>query len=103
MQQLTPIGGTAGCVVAGRLAAADPDLEILVVEGGQNNFNDPIIVNPGVALYNVAPGSKSALFWQGEKSDHLAGRAPIVQSGGVLGGGSSINYMMWAFNLSLDV
>ncbi|KAG4419671.1 hypothetical protein IFR04_007171 [Cadophora malorum] len=88
-------GGTAGCVVAGRLAAADPHLEILVVEGGQNNFNNPRIVNPGVALYNIVPGSKTALFWQGEKSDHLAGRAPMVQSGGVLGGGSSINYMMY--------
>ncbi|KAH7409702.1 hypothetical protein BKA64DRAFT_665641 [Cadophora sp. MPI-SDFR-AT-0126] len=88
-------GGTAGCVIAGRLAAADPNLEILVIEGGQNNFDDPRIVNPGVALHNIVPGSTTAMFWQGEKSEHLAGRSPVVPSGGVLGGGSSINYMMY--------
>ncbi|KAK0110181.1 hypothetical protein ONS95_002832 [Cadophora gregata] len=87
-------GGTAGCVVAGRLTTADPNLEILVIEGGPNNFHDPRIVNPGVALHNIFPGSTTARFWQGEKSEHLAGRAPVVQSGGILGGGSSINYMM---------
>lgn len=39
-------GGTAACVAAGRLAKANPDLKILLVEGGRNNFQDPTIVNP---------------------------------------------------------
>jgi alcohol oxidase len=39
-------GGTAACVAAGRLAKANPDLKILLVEGGKNNFQDPTIVNP---------------------------------------------------------
>ncbi|KAH7308843.1 alcohol oxidase-like protein [Rhexocercosporidium sp. MPI-PUGE-AT-0058] len=88
-------GGTAGCIVAARLAAADPSLSILVVEAGQNNFNNPTIVHPGVFFLNVLPVSTTATFWQGEKSEHLAGRSPIVLSGGILGGGSSINFMMY--------
>lgn len=80
--------------MASRLAEASPNLSILVIEGGQDNFNDPAIVNPGVFLFNLLPGSTKALFWQSEKSEHLAGRSLIVPSGGILGGGSSINFMM---------
>ena len=88
------IGGTAGCILAGRLAQADPSMSILVVEGGKNNFNDPTVTNPAVFLSHLAPGSKSAIFYQGKRSDKLSGRAPIVPAGGILGGGSSINFMM---------
>ncbi|KAG4433517.1 hypothetical protein IFR05_011000 [Cadophora sp. M221] len=88
-------GGTAGCIVAGRLAATDPSLSILVIERGQDNFNNPNIVHPGVFFRNIAPGSTSAIFWEGEKSKLLAGRSLIVPSGGILGGGSSINFMMY--------
>lgn len=31
-------GGTAACVAAGRLAKANPDLKILLVEGGPNQY-----------------------------------------------------------------
>jgi alcohol oxidase len=87
-------GGTAGCILASRLSQADPSLSILVVEGGKNNFNDPTVTNPAVFLSHLAPDSKSAIFYQGRKSDKLGGRAPIVPAGGILGGGSSINFMM---------
>lgn len=88
------IGGTAGCIVAGRLAANDPNLSILVIEGGKNNYNDENVVNPALFLEHIAPGSKTAIFYQGMKSEALAGRKPIIPSGGILGGGSSINFMM---------
>ncbi|KAK3328178.1 alcohol oxidase-like protein [Cercophora scortea] len=88
-------GGTASCIVAGRLAAADPSLTILVIEGGANNYNVPTIVNPVFYLSNIVPGSKTAIFYQGNKSAALADREPIVPSGGTLGGGSSINFMMY--------
>lgn len=88
------IGGTAGCILAGRLSEADPSLSILVVEGGKNNFNDPTVTNPAVFLTHLAPGSKNAIFYKGKKSDKLGGREPIVPAGGMLGGGSSINFMM---------
>lgn len=31
-------GGTAACIAAGRLAKANPDLKILLIEGGPNQF-----------------------------------------------------------------
>ncbi|KAI0487114.1 GMC oxidoreductase [Xylaria cf. heliscus] len=88
-------GGTAGCIVAGRLAEADPNLSILVIEGGKDNYGDPGVVTPAIFLPNIGPGSKNAIFYKGNKSDNLAGREPIVPSGGILGGGSSINFMMY--------
>lgn len=54
-------GGTAACVAAGRLAKANPDLRILLIEGGRNNFQDPTVVNPAVYLSHLAPDSKTAL------------------------------------------
>ncbi|KAK7983350.1 polyketide synthase [Apiospora arundinis] len=88
-------GGTAGCVVAARLAEADPSLSILVIEGGRNNHNDPLVVNPAPFLSLLQPSTKAALFYQGNKAPQLADREPIVPSGGILGGGSSINFMMY--------
>ena len=54
-------GGTAACVAAGRLAKARPDLKILLVEGGRNNFEDPTIRNPAIYLSHLAPDSTTAL------------------------------------------
>jgi ribulose 1,5-bisphosphate synthetase/thiazole synthase len=34
-------GGSAGCVVAGRLANLDHNLKVLLIEGGENNLNNP--------------------------------------------------------------
>lgn len=34
-------GGSTGCCVAGRLARASPDLQILIVEAGANNYDSP--------------------------------------------------------------
>lgn len=88
-------GGTAACVAAGRLAESDPGLSILVIERGRDNFNVPTIVNPVFAPANLLPETKTAIFYKGHRSEELAGREPIVQSGGTLGGGSSINFMMY--------
>jgi len=88
-------GGTAACVAAGRLAAANPGLEILVVEQGPNNLNNPMVVTPALFMAHLAPDSKTATFWKGNKSSALNGRSPIVPTGQVLGGGSSINFMMY--------
>lgn len=88
-------GGTAACIVAGRLAEADPGLSILVVEQGPNNLGDPKIVNPAMFSTHLLPDSKTAIFHKGNREEALNGREPIVPSGGVLGGGSSINFMMY--------
>ena len=88
-------GGTAACVAAGRIAVADPSLSILIIEGGKNNLNDPSITNPALYLTHLAPNSQTAIFYKGNKEKGLNDREPIVPSGGVLGGGSSINFMMY--------
>ncbi|KAJ9646228.1 hypothetical protein H2204_000891 [Knufia peltigerae] len=88
-------GGTAGCVVAARLAEADPNLRVLLIEQGQNNYERPEVVYPALFPGNILTDSKTALFWKGNKSVQLADREPIVPSGGILGGGSSINWMVY--------
>ncbi|CAE6457691.1 unnamed protein product [Rhizoctonia solani] len=88
-------GGTAACVAAGRLAKANPQLDILLVEQGPNNFNEPNVVTPGLFLTHQAPDSKTAIFWKGNKSAALNGRSPIVPTGRILGGGSSINFLKY--------
>ncbi|TVY31638.1 Alcohol oxidase, partial [Lachnellula subtilissima] len=88
-------GGTAACVAAGRLAKANPDLKILLVEGGRNNFQDPSVRNPAVFLSHLAPDSKTALVYKSNASPHLNNREAMVPAGGILGGGSSINFMMY--------
>ncbi|KAG8744521.1 hypothetical protein FRC10_009973 [Ceratobasidium sp. 414] len=76
------------CVAAGRLAKANPGLEILLVEHGPNNLGDPTVVTPAFYMSHLAPTSKTAKFWQANKSSALNGRSPIVPSAQVLGGGS---------------
>jgi len=70
-------------------------LSILVIEGGPNNHNVPNIVHPALFATNLLPTSNTAIFYQGNKAKQLADREPIVPSGGTLGGGSSINFMMY--------
>ena len=95
-------GGTAACIIGGRLARADPSLSILIIEGGKNNLNDPTITNPALYLSHLAPDSKTALFYKAEPSEHLNGREAIVPMGGCLGGGSSINFMMYTRAQAVD-
>lgn len=80
-------GGLAGCVAAGRLAEADRNLTILLIEQGPNNYNVPEVRYPALYPRNLFPSSKYTLFWQTTKSPQLADRSPIVPSGGTLGGG----------------
>jgi choline dehydrogenase-like flavoprotein len=87
-------GGSAGCIVAGRLAAADPTLHVLLVECGKNNYDLPSVVHPALGPQNLVLDNKMAIFYKGVREEQLAGREMVVPSGGVLGGGSSINAML---------
>ncbi|KAG4035254.1 hypothetical protein MFRU_001g00250 [Monilinia fructicola] len=95
-------GGTAGCAAAGRLARANPDLRILLIECGKNNYQDPLVVSPALYLSHLVPDSKTSLFYQSRPSPHLNNRAAIVSTGGLLGGGSSINFAMYTRAQSID-
>lgn len=80
--------------MAGRLAAADPDLSILVIEWGRDNHDDPLVVNPAFWRFLFPPAAKSSIFYEGNQAPQLADRSPVVPAGGILGGGSSINVQM---------
>ncbi|KAH9837721.1 GMC oxidoreductase-domain-containing protein [Rhodofomes roseus] len=90
------IGGTAGCVVAGRLAAADPSLRILVLEAGPPTHEDLAHVQPARYLTHLLPGSKTIKLYEGKESEFLDGRKPVVPCAQCLGGGSSVNFAMYA-------
>ncbi|KAG2364367.1 GMC oxidoreductase-domain-containing protein [Suillus spraguei] len=88
-------GGTTACVVAGRLAAWDPSLRILILEAGQHTLNKPIHVQPYQYPFNQAPTSTTVTFNVGNPSPRLNGRAPIVPCGRCVGGGSCVNFMVY--------
>ncbi|KDQ22914.1 hypothetical protein PLEOSDRAFT_1110004 [Pleurotus ostreatus PC15] len=80
-------GGPAGCVVAGRLAYADPTLKVMLIEG-----------IPGIYVKNMQRdgiNDKATFYTDTERSPHLRGRQSIVPCANILGGGSSINFQMY--------
>ncbi|KAL1746376.1 GMC oxidoreductase-domain-containing protein [Schizophyllum fasciatum] len=91
-------GGPAGCVVAGRLAYADPNLKVMLIEGGANNRDDPWVYRPGIYVKNMqrdGVNNKATFYTDTMKSSHLRGRRSIVPCANILGGGSSINFQMY--------
>lgn len=91
-------GGPAGCVVAGRLAYADPTLKVMLIEGGANNRDDPWVYRPGIFVRNMqrdGVNDKATFYVDTMKSSYLRGRQSIVPCANILGGGSSINFQMY--------
>ena len=84
-------GGTAACVVASRLAVADTNLRVLLLEAGPTTYNNPVHTVPLNGLVHVAPGSRTVRAHVSHPSAALGGRPAIVQSGQCLGGGGSMN------------
>ncbi|MFV0244617.1 MAG: GMC family oxidoreductase [Qingshengfaniella sp.] len=84
--------GSGGAVVAGRLAA-ESDARVLVLEAGGTDQVDAVL-NPLLWATNI----QSDLDWRyaAEPSDKVNGRSLILPMGRVVGGGSSINVMIWA-------
>lgn len=71
-------------------------MSILVIEQGPNNFDVPTIVHPALFLSGLMPTSNATLFYQGNEESQLNNRQLVVPSGGTLGGGSSINLMLYS-------
>ncbi|KAK0612585.1 GMC oxidoreductase-domain-containing protein [Bombardia bombarda] len=88
-------GGSCGCVVAGRLANLDHNLKVLLIEAGESNLNNPWVFRPGIFPRNMKLDSKTASFYSSKPSAALNGRGAIVPAAHILGGGSSINFMMY--------
>lgn len=84
--------GSSGSVVARRLAE-NPDVSVLLLEAGGT---DDV---PSVIAANQWPmnlGTDRDWSFQGQPNPHVNGRSLPFSMGRVLGGGSSINVMVWA-------
>ncbi|KAJ7484622.1 alcohol oxidase-like protein [Mycena latifolia] len=88
-------GGTAACIIASRLATALPDLSILVLESGPTTKGKKEHIQAGQYLTHLAPTSKTMQFYASAPSEYLGGRSVVVPSGRCIGGGSSVNLMLY--------
>jgi len=85
-------GGSSGCVVASRLSE-NPQHRVLLIESGQRD-TDKYIHIPAT-FFKVLEKGRDALFYASEPEEGLNGRPSIVPQGHVLGGGSSVNAMVY--------
>lgn len=84
--------GASGSVVAGRLAE-NPDVRVLLIEaGGDDQHAD--VLTPGNWPMNL--GSERDWNFVGAPNPHVNQRQIPLNMGRVLGGGSSVNVMLWA-------
>lgn len=67
-----------------------------MIEGGQNNNDIPTISLPVYFMAQLAPTSTASIFHKANKSAAVGDRELFVPCGGVLGGGSSTNFMMYS-------
>ena len=84
--------GPSGSVVAARLAQ-DPQVSVLLIEAGGDD-DVPEVMTPAQWPMNL--GSERDWAFVAQPNPHLNGRAIPLSMGKVLGGGSSINVMVWA-------
>jgi choline dehydrogenase len=90
-------GGAAGCVLAGELS--ETGAEVLLLESGGGD-SAPTINNPSIWFYNVG----GPLDWKLPIAPvpQLNNRKLNMALGHVLGGGSSINAMVWSRGMERD-
>ena len=96
------IGGTAGCILASRLADADPGFSILLIEHGSNNEGNPLISHPLLWRAHLLPQTGTTIYYVSKSETQLAERVIPVASGGILGGGSSINIAIYTRPQGID-
>lgn len=85
-------GGSAGCVVAARLAS-ESDARVLLLEGGHSHRHPLLDMPPGI--FKMINGSKFMRYHQTVPQEHLDNRVHDIPQGNVLGGGSSVNAQVY--------
>ncbi|RJX77837.1 GMC family oxidoreductase [Pseudomonas sp. LS-2] len=85
-------GGTAGGVVAARLAA-NPDVQVLLLEAGGDERVE-VVTDSRLWMKNI--GGERDWQFRSQPCAALNGRTPPLPMGKVLGGGSSTNGLIWA-------
>ena len=92
-------GGSAGCVLAARLSE-DPAVRVLLIEAGGGD-GSPLIRAPGGLLPIMLSGAH-AWRYTSVPQRHLDNRVLYTPRGKVLGGGSSINGMVYDRGFASD-
>jgi choline dehydrogenase len=92
-------GGSAGCVLAARLSE-NPSLRVLLIEAGGSDAS-PMIRAPGGLLPIMLSGAH-AWRYISVPQRHLEDRVLYTPRGKVLGGGSSINGMVYDRGFASD-
>lgn len=92
-------GGSAACVVAARLVK-EARARVLMLERGPRKAN-PIMHFPAGYMKFLAKDTYLAMH-QTEPQTQLGGRGPIVPQGKVLGGGSTVNAMVYMRGQAAD-
>ncbi len=87
-------GGASGCVMASRLSA-NPSNRVLLLEAGGGDSHPMITMPKGIAVVSASP----RFTWRFPVSQPRLDRLDIGETwvnGRVLGGGSSVNGMIWS-------
>jgi choline dehydrogenase len=84
--------GASGSVVARRLAE-NADVQVLLIEAGGSDEAETVL-DPSQWAANL--GTERDWGFQAQPNPHLNGRAVSMSMGKGLGGGSSVNVMVWA-------
>ncbi|KAJ5083691.1 glucose-methanol-choline oxidoreductase-like protein [Penicillium angulare] len=93
-------GGTAGLVLAARLSE-NPDLQVLVLEAGQDQGQDPRVTTP--ALWSALVATDSSWNFMTTPQAALNGKQIPFPQGRLLGGSSAMNGMAWIANSKANV
>ncbi|KJZ18427.1 GMC family oxidoreductase [Loktanella sp. S4079] len=92
-------GGSSGCVMAERLSA-NPMTKVLMIERGRGDFH-PWIHIPA-AFFKILKSGRDIKNYVAAPSSEMGGRPTIVPTGKVIGGGSSVNAMLYVRGQSED-
>jgi choline dehydrogenase len=85
-------GGSSGCVLAARLSE-NPKTRVLLIESGKSD-TDKFIHIPAT-FFKVLDKGEAVHAYVSEPEAGLSGRPSIVPQGNVIGGGSSVNAMIY--------
>ena len=93
-------GGSAGCVVARRLADADPSLQVVLIEAGAGTRSFMAEI-PGMTV-RLMGNPKTDWLYAAEPDPSAAGRTLFWSGGRMLGGSSAINGLVYIRGLRRD-
>ena len=85
-------GGSSGCVMASRLSE-DPSRQVLLIESGAKDRSNWIHIP--ATFFKVIEEGSAVHTYAGPASEKINNRESVVLQGNVLGGGSSVNAMLY--------